>query len=151
MEARLKADVLREAAQYGAAIMVAHENDDFQVVEQWEAVTEVDVQTPLEARPALAVGAPTREPGPVLNLHDGTDCVVFPRWAVCMMVNQSPALFISAVYAHLPCTSQMCCSSQSSANVVTHACCFELHGRLSWQSCILPLTWSKFERPCLRL
>lgn len=48
MEARLKADVLREAAQYGAAIMVAHENDDFQVVEQWEAVTEVDVQTPLE-------------------------------------------------------------------------------------------------------
>ncbi len=50
MEARLKADVLREAGQYGAAVMVAHENDDFQVVEQWEAVTEVDVQTPLEAR-----------------------------------------------------------------------------------------------------
>ena len=43
-------DGFREAAQYGAAIMVAHENDDFQVVEQWEAVTEVDVQTPLEVR-----------------------------------------------------------------------------------------------------
>ncbi|KAK9839780.1 hypothetical protein WJX81_000925 [Elliptochloris bilobata] len=54
MEARLKADVLREAAQYGAAIMVAHENDDFQVVEQWEAVTEVDVQTPLEVYAELA-------------------------------------------------------------------------------------------------
>ena len=50
MEARLKADVLREAAQYGAAVMVAHENDDFQVVEQWEPVTDVDVQTPLEVR-----------------------------------------------------------------------------------------------------
>ena len=58
MEARLKADVLREAARYGAAIMVAHENDDFQVVEQWEAVTEVDVQTPLEVRPALSVLGP---------------------------------------------------------------------------------------------
>ena len=58
MEARLKADVLREAAQYGAAIMVAHENDDFQVVEQWEAVTEVDVQTPLEVHPALLVLGP---------------------------------------------------------------------------------------------
>ncbi|GAB4814185.1 hypothetical protein N2152v2_001231 [Parachlorella kessleri] len=48
MEARLKQDVLQEAAQYGHAIMVAHEDDQFQVVEQWEAVTEVDVQTPLE-------------------------------------------------------------------------------------------------------
>ena len=32
MEERLKADVLREAALYGNQIMVAHENDDFQVV-----------------------------------------------------------------------------------------------------------------------
>lgn len=31
MEERLKADVLREAALYGNQIMVAHENDDFQV------------------------------------------------------------------------------------------------------------------------
>ena len=37
-----------QAAHYGNAIMVAHEDDQFQVVEQWEAVTEVDVQTPLE-------------------------------------------------------------------------------------------------------
>ena len=48
MENRLKQDVLREAAQYYNQILVAHENDDFQVIEQWEAVTEVDVQTPLE-------------------------------------------------------------------------------------------------------
>ncbi len=48
MENRLKQDVLREAAQYNNQILVAHENDDFQVIEQWEAVTEVDVQTPLE-------------------------------------------------------------------------------------------------------
>lgn len=48
MENRLKQDVLQEAAQYNNQILVAHENDDFQVVEQWEAVTEVDVQTPLE-------------------------------------------------------------------------------------------------------
>jgi hypothetical protein len=34
--------------------MVAHENDDFQVVEQWEPVTEVDVQTPLEVYEELA-------------------------------------------------------------------------------------------------
>ena len=48
MENRLKQDVLQEAAQYNNQILVAHENDDFQVVEQREAVTEVDVQTPLE-------------------------------------------------------------------------------------------------------
>ena len=48
MENRLKQDVLNEAAQYNNQILVAHENDDFQVIEQWEAVTEVDVQTPLE-------------------------------------------------------------------------------------------------------
>ena len=48
MEVRLKGDVLLEAAQYNNQIMVAHENDDFQIVEEWEAVTEVDVQTPLE-------------------------------------------------------------------------------------------------------
>lgn len=48
MEARLKQDVLQEAAQYGNQVMVAHEDDQFQVVEQWEAVSEVDVQTPLE-------------------------------------------------------------------------------------------------------
>ena len=48
MENRLKQDVLREAAQYNNQILVAHENDDFQVIEEWEAVTEVDVQTPLE-------------------------------------------------------------------------------------------------------
>lgn len=48
MENRLKQDVLKEAVDYNNQILVAHENDDFQVIEQWEAVTEVDVQTPLE-------------------------------------------------------------------------------------------------------
>ena len=48
MESRLKRDVLKEAAQYNNQILVAHENDDFQVIEQYEAVTEADVQTPLE-------------------------------------------------------------------------------------------------------
>ncbi|PSC67685.1 paladin isoform X1 [Micractinium conductrix] len=48
MEARLKADVLQEAAQYGSQVLVAHEDDQFQVVEEWEPVTEADVQTPLE-------------------------------------------------------------------------------------------------------
>ncbi len=48
MEARLKADVLAESSLYNGAVMVAHEDDSFQVIEGWEAVTEVDVQTPAE-------------------------------------------------------------------------------------------------------
>ncbi|EFN52818.1 hypothetical protein CHLNCDRAFT_26452 [Chlorella variabilis] len=48
MEARLKQDVLQEAEQYGRQVLVAHEDDQFQVVEEWEPVTEADVQTPLE-------------------------------------------------------------------------------------------------------
>ena len=48
MESRLKQDVLREAKDYGNQIMVAHEDDDYQVVQKWEPVTEVDVQTPLD-------------------------------------------------------------------------------------------------------
>lgn len=48
MEERLKADVLAEASLYDGSVLVAHEDDQFQVVEDWEPVTEVDVQTPLE-------------------------------------------------------------------------------------------------------
>lgn len=48
METRLKQDVLKEAQDYGNQIMVAHEDDDYQVVQKWEPVTEVDVQTPLD-------------------------------------------------------------------------------------------------------
>ncbi len=48
MEDRLKQDVLQEAAKYNSHILVAYENDDFQVVEVWEPTTEFDVQTPLE-------------------------------------------------------------------------------------------------------
>ena len=54
MEARLKADVLREAAAWDGAVLVAHEAADFQVVAEWEAVTEADVQTPLELFGELA-------------------------------------------------------------------------------------------------
>jgi hypothetical protein len=43
-----------QAAQYSNQILVAHEDDDFQVIEQWEAVTEVDVQTPAEVYEELA-------------------------------------------------------------------------------------------------
>lgn len=48
MESRLKQDVLKEAQEYGNQIMVSHEDDDFQIIQKWEAVTDVDVQTPLE-------------------------------------------------------------------------------------------------------
>lgn len=41
-------DVLKEAELYGNQVLVADESDDFQVVERWEPVTEVDVQTPSE-------------------------------------------------------------------------------------------------------
>lgn len=54
MEARLKQDVLREAAKYGNQIMVAHEDDNFQVIQTWEAVTEHDVQTPSDVYQELA-------------------------------------------------------------------------------------------------
>ena len=39
MENRLKADVLSEASLYDGSIMVAHEDDQFQVIEDWEPVT----------------------------------------------------------------------------------------------------------------
>lgn len=54
MERRLKADVLREAADCGNQILIAGETDDFQVVEEWEPVTEANVQTPSEVYQALA-------------------------------------------------------------------------------------------------
>ena len=47
-------DVLKEAEQYNSQVLVAHESDDFQVVERWEPVTEVDVQTPLDVYRELA-------------------------------------------------------------------------------------------------
>lgn len=45
---RVVQDVLKEAEQYGNQVLVADESDDFQVVERWEPVTEVDVQTPFD-------------------------------------------------------------------------------------------------------
>lgn len=63
MEARLKADVLAEAARYGGAVLVAHEDDHFQVVEEWEPVTEADVQTPAEVYAELALDGCAREGG----------------------------------------------------------------------------------------
>jgi hypothetical protein len=53
MESRLKVDILEEAAQYGDQILVADEDDQFQVLQHWEPVTEVDVLTPLEVYKGL--------------------------------------------------------------------------------------------------
>ncbi|RWR94458.1 paladin isoform X2 [Cinnamomum micranthum f. kanehirae] len=49
MEARLKEDILLEAAQYGNKILVTDELPDGQMVDQWELVTHASVKTPLEA------------------------------------------------------------------------------------------------------
>ena len=54
MEARLKQDALAEASLYGNAIMVSGETDGGDLVELWEAVTPVDVQTPREVFQELA-------------------------------------------------------------------------------------------------
>lgn len=48
MEARLKEDILREAARYNGAIMVIHESDDGQIFDAWEHVSSEVVKTPLE-------------------------------------------------------------------------------------------------------
>ncbi|GJP69891.1 hypothetical protein CLOP_g893 [Closterium sp. NIES-67] len=48
MEARLKKDVLREAARYSNKIMVSDELPDGQMVDQWEPIGPDSVQTPLE-------------------------------------------------------------------------------------------------------
>ena len=74
MEARLRADVLREAAagRGGApgAVLVAHEGPDFAVVEEWEPVTDADVQTPADVyrvRGSFCFEAPFFSP-PLLSL-----------------------------------------------------------------------------------
>ncbi|KAI7983541.1 Paladin [Camellia lanceoleosa] len=48
MEARLKADILLEAARYGNKILVTDELPDGQMVDQWEPVTRDSIKTPLE-------------------------------------------------------------------------------------------------------
>ncbi|XP_058195962.1 uncharacterized protein LOC131312310 isoform X7 [Rhododendron vialii] len=48
MEARLKEDILLEAARYGNKILVTDELPDGQMVDQWEPVTHDSVKTPLE-------------------------------------------------------------------------------------------------------
>ncbi|XP_057966263.1 uncharacterized protein LOC131156522 isoform X2 [Malania oleifera] len=48
MEARLKEDILREAEQYGGALMVIHETDDGRIFDAWEHVSSDVIQTPLE-------------------------------------------------------------------------------------------------------
>ncbi|KAL2993781.1 hypothetical protein AAZX31_10G132000 [Glycine max] len=53
MEARLKEDILREAEQYGNAIMVIHETDDGHIYDAWEHVTSEMIQTPLEVFKSL--------------------------------------------------------------------------------------------------
>ncbi|XP_038683541.1 paladin isoform X2 [Tripterygium wilfordii] len=48
MEARLKEDILMEAARYGNKILVTDELPDGQMVDQWEPVSCDSVKTPLE-------------------------------------------------------------------------------------------------------
>ncbi|XWS35994.1 hypothetical protein CRYUN_Cryun20dG0043800 [Craigia yunnanensis] len=48
MEARLKEDILIEAARYGNKILVTDELPDGQMVDQWERVSRDSVKTPLE-------------------------------------------------------------------------------------------------------
>ncbi|XP_043804477.1 paladin isoform X2 [Manihot esculenta] len=53
MEARLKEDILLEAARYGNKILVTDELPDGQMVDQWEPVSRDSVKTPLEANEEL--------------------------------------------------------------------------------------------------
>ncbi|KAJ4969553.1 hypothetical protein NE237_016254 [Protea cynaroides] len=55
MEARLKDDILLEAARYGNKILVTDELPDGQMVDQWEPVTHDSVKTPLEVYEELQV------------------------------------------------------------------------------------------------
>ncbi|KAK7392157.1 hypothetical protein VNO78_20587 [Psophocarpus tetragonolobus] len=61
MEARLKEDILREAEQYGNAIMVIHETDNGHIYDAWEHVTFDMIKTPLEVFKSLeADGLPIK-------------------------------------------------------------------------------------------
>ncbi|KAK9281857.1 hypothetical protein L1049_004763 [Liquidambar formosana] len=55
MEARLKEDILLEAARYGNKILVTDELPDGQMVDQWEPVSCDSVKTPLEVYEELQV------------------------------------------------------------------------------------------------
>ncbi|KAJ7977775.1 Paladin [Quillaja saponaria] len=55
MEARLKEDILMEAARYGNKILVTDELPDGQMVDQWEPVSIDSVKTPLEVYEELQV------------------------------------------------------------------------------------------------
>ncbi|RDX75322.1 Paladin, partial [Mucuna pruriens] len=55
MEARLKEDILMEAARYGNKILVTDELPDGQMVDQWESVSCNSVKTPLEVYQELHV------------------------------------------------------------------------------------------------
>ncbi|GLT68208.1 hypothetical protein SLA2020_404600 [Shorea laevis] len=55
MEARLKEDILMEAARYGNKILVTDELPDGQMVDQWEPVSCDSVKTPLEVYEELQV------------------------------------------------------------------------------------------------
>ncbi|XP_027349886.1 paladin-like isoform X2 [Abrus precatorius] len=55
MEARLKEDIMMEAARYGNKILVTDELPDGQMVDQWEPVSCNSVKTPLEVYEELQV------------------------------------------------------------------------------------------------
>lgn len=41
----------QEASLYNNMVLVSHEGDNFELLSQWEPVTDADVQTPREVRP----------------------------------------------------------------------------------------------------
>jgi hypothetical protein len=53
MEARLKEDILQEAARYMNKVMVSDELPDGQMIDQWEQIGQGCVQTPLEVYESL--------------------------------------------------------------------------------------------------
>jgi hypothetical protein len=53
MEARLKEDILQEAARYMNKVMVSDELPDGQMIDQWEQIGQDCVQTPLEVYESL--------------------------------------------------------------------------------------------------
>ncbi|XP_031251036.1 paladin isoform X1 [Pistacia vera] len=55
MEARLKEDIVMEAARYGNKILVTDELPDGQMVDQWEPVSSDSVKTPLDVYEELQV------------------------------------------------------------------------------------------------
>lgn len=113
METRLKADVLVEAGMYDGGVMVAHEDDEFQVVEDWEAVTEVDVQTPAEVYKELIDDGYKieylRVPVTDEKAPDGNDFEILMR--SCWYLEKDDAIIFNCQMGRGRTTTGMCIAS----------------------------------------